>query len=130
MSLVEQASKPPVVRRPDPLFKPSCVAGMPPIGIVASGRVNAVAEDAVVVQFGVGGPHWPGGGLRDLTWPRAVHPRLALACFSDGRVAELLAIRDDLVSCSSWRLAPLVAAAGPWDNWSVQFRRIGWSRGP
>jgi predicted ester cyclase len=61
-------------------------------------ELTAVAEGPYVVQFGKRGGHWPGGPFLGIRAPAGPYSRDFMAAyrFSDGKIAERWAIRDDL----------------------------------
>jgi predicted ester cyclase len=61
-------------------------------------ELTVVAEGSYVVQFGKRGGQWPGGMFSGIDAPAGPYSRDFMAAFrfSDGRIAERWAIRDDL----------------------------------
>lgn len=61
-------------------------------------ELTVVAEGPYVVQFGKRGGHWPGGNFLGTEAPAGQYSRDFMAAFrfTDGRIAERWAIRDDL----------------------------------
>jgi predicted ester cyclase len=61
-------------------------------------ELTVVAEGPYVVQFGKRGGHWPGGPFLGIEAPAGAYSRDFMAAyrFSDGKIAERWAIRDDL----------------------------------
>lgn len=61
-------------------------------------QLTVVAEGPYVVQFGKRGGHWPGGPFLGIQAPAGPYSRDFMAAyrFTDGRIAERWAIRDDL----------------------------------
>ena len=57
-----------------------------------------VAEDDLVVQYGVRAGHWPGGPFRDIPVPAGDYTREVAFMYRlrDGRISERWAVRDDL----------------------------------
>jgi predicted ester cyclase len=61
-------------------------------------ELTVVAEGPYVVQFGTRSGHWPGGPFLGIEAPAGPYSRDFMAAyrFSDGKIAERWAIRDDL----------------------------------
>jgi len=61
-------------------------------------ELTVVADGPYVVQFGRRGGHWPGGSFLGIEAPAGSYSRDFMAAyrFTDGRIAERWAIRDDL----------------------------------
>jgi predicted ester cyclase len=61
-------------------------------------ELSVVAEGAYVVQFGRRGGEWPGGQFLGIDAPAGSYSRDFMSAyrFTDGRIAERWAIRDDL----------------------------------
>lgn len=61
-------------------------------------ELRLVADDTFLVQFGRRGGTWPGGPFLGIQAPAGPYSRDFMAAFrfTDGRIAERWAIRDDL----------------------------------
>lgn len=61
-------------------------------------ELTVVAEGPYVVQFGKRGGHWPGGPFLGIQAPAGPYSRAFMAAyrFTDGKISERWAIRDDL----------------------------------
>jgi predicted ester cyclase len=73
-------------------------------------ELMVVAENDLVVQFGVRGGEWPGGGIRGLDAPAGTYARDTAFMYrvTDGRIAERWAVNDLLAM-----LVQLGAVPGP-----------------
>ncbi len=73
-------------------------------------RLQVVAEDELVVQFGVRGGEWPGGTIRGFDAPAGPYARDTAFMYrvTDGRIAERWAVNDLLTM-----LVQLGAVPGP-----------------